>query len=417
MEKLALYGGVKTKNNNFTSGKRFDGNELIYLKEALDQNTLFYWHGNKVKQMNEKFAAMYGVPYCVATSSGSAAIHVALGALGITAGDEVITTPITDMGTIIGILYQNAIPVFADVDPYTYNLSAKSIEERITPRTKAILVVHLAGNPADMDEIMEVAQKHNLLVIEDCAQSYLSYYKGRLVGTIGDAGCFSVNDFKQISAGDGGMVLLKDSALYEKALKFADKNYNRLSKDPGAMRQVESIAPNYRMSELVGAVALAQLEKLEWICSRRNEILKKINAGISGLPGIHIPEIRQGNESSCWFYMFRIDEKAARVCRNTFSKALAAEGIPNQNGYIPSCVYGYDLFQNKSAYPGTTYPFREDNSYEKGLCPVAEEVLDTAIRINITEFYSDQDCQDIIDAIRKVADYFQQNPETAEGCN
>src|SRR5690606_8126977 len=137
-------------------------------------NTLFYHSGTKVKTFLKHFNEMYGVKYSVATSSGTAAIHVALGAAGITVGDEVITSPITDQGTLVGILYQNAIPVFADLDPHTYNMDPASIEARITPRTKAIIVVHLAGNSADMDAIMAIARKHNLKVIEDCAQSYLT---------------------------------------------------------------------------------------------------------------------------------------------------------------------------------------------------------------------------------------------------
>ena len=188
MSKLALLGGEKTKKTPYGSGKRFGDEELRYLKEALDQNTLFYWSGNKARQFCERFSDMYGMKHCVTTSSGTASIHVALGALGITAGDEVITSPVTDMGSIIGILYQNAIPIFADLDPHTYNLDPKSVEEKITDKTKAIVVVHLAGNAADMDAIMDIARKHNVRVIEDCAQSYLTYYKGKLVGTIGDIG-------------------------------------------------------------------------------------------------------------------------------------------------------------------------------------------------------------------------------------
>lgn len=411
MDRLALYEGEKVKNTPFGVGRRFGDKEILQLKEALDQNTLFYWYGYKVKEFTGKFADMYGVKHCIATSSGTAAIHTALGAIGITAGDEVITSPITDMGTIIGILYQNAIPVFADLDPNTYNLDPAAIEKKITDKTKAILVVHLAGNPADMEPIMALAEKYKLRVVEDCAQSYLCYYKGRLAGTIGDIGCFSTNDYKHISTGDGGMLLLRDDLLYEKALRFADKNYNRLSKDPGSMRKVESLAPNYRMTELQGAVGLAQLDRLEWICSKRNAFGEGITEGIRGLKGIVPPKITDGGRSSYWFYLFRIDEKAARVSRNEFSAALAAEGIPNSLGYIPSCVYEYDLFKNKSAYSGTDCPFGckyygRNISYHKGMCPVAEEILDTSIKLNVSEFYTDRDLADIVEAIRKVSKYY-----------
>lgn len=411
MSKLALFGGEKTKKTPFGIGKRFGNEELEQLKQALDQNTLFYWSGTKVKALNKKFAEMYDTKYCVSASSGTAAIHVALGAIGITAGDEVITSPITDMGSVIGILYQNAIPIFADLDPYTYNMDPKSIEEKISDKTKAILVVHLAGNAADMDPIMAIAKKHNIKVIEDCAQSYYCYYKGKLAGTIGDIGCFSLNDFKHISAGDGGMVLLNDEDMYKKALRFADKNYDRLSNDPAAMRKIESLAPNYRMNELTGAVGLAQLTKLKGICEARNNYGEKLSNGIKGLPGIHIPKIIEGGKSSYWFYMLRIDEKVAGVSRDEFSKALAAEGVPNQPGYIPTCVYEYDLFLNKNAYDGTDCPFGckyygKDIKYYKGMCPTAEEILRTAIRMNMNEFYTDTDCNEVIEAIRKVSNHY-----------
>lgn len=411
MSELALFGGEKTKKTPFGTGKRFGEEELEQLKQALDQNTLFYWAGNKVKEFNKKFAEMYDAKYCVSASSGTAAIHVALGTVGVTAGDEVITSPITDMGSVIGILYQNAIPIFADLDPYTYNMDPKSIEEKISDKTKAILVVHLAGNAADMDPIMAIAKKHHIKVIEDCAQSYYCYYKGKLVGTIGNIGCFSLNDFKHISAGDGGMLLLNDEELYKKALKFADKNYDRLSKDPAAMRKIEFLAPNYRMNELTGAVGLAQLSKLGWICENRNHYGEKLSSGIKGLPGVHLPKMIAGGKSSYWFYMLRIDEKAAGVSRNEFSKALTAEGIPNQPGYIPTCVYEYDMFLNKNVYEGTDCPFGckhygKDIQYYKGMCPTAEEILRTAIRLNVNEFYTDADCNEVIEAIRKVSNYY-----------
>ena len=179
MDELAINGGKKVKEDWYGFGRRFGKEELEQLNQALMQNTLFYWNGKKVKKFCEKFSHIYGVNYCVATSSGTAAIHCALGALEITPGDEIITTPLTDKGTIIGILYQNAIPIFADIDPHTYNIDPSQIERKITHRTKAIIVVHLGGNPADILPIIDIAKKHNLFVIEDCAQSYMSYYKDK----------------------------------------------------------------------------------------------------------------------------------------------------------------------------------------------------------------------------------------------
>lgn len=412
-QSLAINGGTPVRTAPFTKGKRFAGNELKYLQEVLEQNTLFYWFGEKVKAMTAKFKNTYGTEYCMAASSGTAAIHTALGAIGLTAGDEVITSPITDMGTVIGILYQNAIPVFADLDPLSYNLDPACVEKNITEKTKAILVVHLAGNAADMDPIMEIAKKYNLYVIEDCAQSYMCYYKGRLAGTIGDIGCFSLNDFKQISAGDGGMVVTNNKTLYENCFKFADKNYNRLANDMASMRKVEYLAPNYRMTELQGAVGLAQLEKLEAVCARRNEFGDKLSAALAQLPGFYPQKVYEGGKSSYWFYMFRMDKNETGFSTDDFVKMLNAEGVPCMKGYIPACVYEYDMFLKQTAYQNTHCPFNcqyynRKIEYKHGICPNAEKILESSVRINFDEFFTDADLNDMIAAVTKISTCFRE---------
>lgn len=411
MEQLAIHGGKPAKTTPFGTGKRFAGNELKYLQEALEQNTLFYWFGEKVKALTKNFAALYGTKYCMATSSGTAAIHTALGAIGLTAGDEVITSPVTDMGSIIGILFQNAIPVFADLDPDSYNLDPKSIAEKITPRTKAIVVVHLAGNAADMDPIMELARRHHLYVIEDCAQSYMCYYKGRLTGTIGDIGCFSLNDFKQISAGDGGLVITNNQDLYTNCFKFADKNYNRLANDMASMRKVEYLAPNYRMTELQGAVGLAQIEKLADVCNRRSQFGTRLSEALAKLKGIYPQKVYEGGKSSYWFYLFRIEKSETGFSATELVEMLKAEGIPCQQGYIPTCVYEYDMFLQQTAYQNTHCPFTcphhpEPVDYHHGLCPNAEAILENTVRINFDEFAIDEDLHDIIHAMQKISAYY-----------
>jgi len=236
----------------------------------------------------------------------------------------------------------------------------------------------------------------------------MSWYKGRLVGTIGDVGCFSLNDYKHISTGDGGMCLINDEEVYKRAFKFADKNYDRLADD---MRSIDYLAPNYRMSELQGAVAIAQLDKLEWICDRRNAYGDGITKGISGLRGIYPPKIQEGCKSSYWFYMLRVNEEEAGVTRDDFSKALKAEGITNSAGYTASCVYEKKLLAEKSAYPGSDCPFGckyygKNIEYKKGLCPSAEEIVRTGIYIPVNEFYNSQDMKDVIEAINKVSNYY-----------
>ncbi len=423
---LALHGGPKVKTTPFGKGRRFGAEEAQELIEALEQNTLFYHHGQKVKTFLRDFNALYGVTHSVAVSSGTAAIHVALGAAGVTVGDEVITSPITDQGTVIGILYQNAIPVFADLEPHTYTLDPRSVEARITPRTKAIVAVHLAGNPCDMDALMDIARRHGLTVIEDCAQSWLCRYKGRLVGMIGHYGCFSTNDFKHISTGDGGIVTVNsgDEADYRATHAFADKNYRRF--DATLRGDIAYLAPNYRMTELQGAVGIAQLKKLAGICETRHRYGERITEGICDLPGIAPHQIQAGGWCSYWFYMLRgrfapEPEQQGQVesafspavsgrlscTRAEFSQALAAEGIPNAAGYIPQVVYLNSMFRERHAYRGSHFPFDlSDARYEPGLCPVAEAILRDCVRLEVNEFYTPQDIEDIIAGVRKVAAYY-----------
>jgi len=410
MEKLALFGGPKAKPGLYTTGKRFGAPELKQLKEALDQNTLFYASGTKVKKLTEKFARFFGMPYAVATSSGTASIHVALGAVGLTVGDEVVTGPITDMGTLIGILYQNAVPVFADLDPRTYNMTADSIEKVITKRTKAIVPVHLAGNPCEMGPIMALARRHRIAVVEDVAQSYMAAYKGRFAGTFGALGAFSLNDFKHISTGDGGMVVTRSKELAHRAALFADKYYDRT---PGASRFVEWLAPNYRMTELQGAVGIAQLDRLKGICRRRNGIGTRITKGLEGVKGILPPLVTRGGWHSYWFYMMRIDEDALKCDNKAFAEALAAEGVPSSSGYIQKPVYDWPVLAKHQAYLGHPEcpfgpPYRSRPiRYREGLCPNAEEILRTSVLVYPKEFWSAADVKETVRAIRKVAAYYQ----------
>lgn len=409
MEKLAIFGGTPVRTTPFTKGKRFGAEELKEVEEALNQNTLFYWFGNKVKQLNSDFAKLYNRNYCVATSSGTAAIHAALGAVGVTEGDEVITSPITDFGTIIGILYQNAIPVFADVDINTCNLDPKSVREKITERTKAIIVVHLAGNPADAEEFQKIGKEYNIKIIEDCAQCYCAYIGDKMAGQFSDISCFSLNDFKHISAGDGGMLLTDDKDLYEKAHKFVDKNYDRFG--TSVNRNIDSVAINYRMNELTAAVGIAQIKKLDFICSSRNKNGKRLTEGIKDIKGLYPPYVKPGNKSSYWFYLMRIDEETFGASAKEVADALVAEGVPSQVGYIPECIYEYELFKNLSAYPRTHAPFdskyyKGTPNYDTGLCPVAEKLLKTTVRVAINEFMTDKDIDDIIYAIKKIAYHY-----------
>lgn len=407
-DKLAIEGGAPVRNTPIqTTGKRFGDDELRELKEALDQQTLFYFHGDKVKTFRRQFAELYGVAHCHMVSSGTAGLHIAAAAVGVGPGDEVITSPMTDQGTVIAILARGAIPVFADLDPHTYNMTPKSVASSLTEKTKAIIVVHLAGNPADMDGILALAREHRLKVIEDCAQSYLCLYKDRLAGTLGDLGCFSLNDFKHISAGDAGMVITNDAALADRVALFLDKGYAR----DGSGRRPPFLAYNYRPCELHGAVAIAQLRKLPGICARRNAFGDRLTGALADVPGVFPHKVLEGCKCSYWFYMGRMDSAALGVSRDQFVKAVAAEGVPISSGYIGQMVYEYPVLTEHRAYEGCPFPwdglYGRRVEYHHGLCPVAEAVEASSFRIPVTEFMAEADIDDIARAIGKVARYYR----------
>ena len=406
-EKLAIEGGPKAKKTPFGTGMRFGDGELALLKEALAQNTLFYYKGQKVKAFTEKFAQMHGFKHCVATNSGTASIHTALSALGITLGDEVIVTSLTDMGSVIGILFQNAIPVFADIHPRNFNIDPACVEKAVTNRTKAIIAVHLFGGSCDIDALLAISRKHRIPLIEDCAQAFGAKYRGKPVGSFGAFGCFSTNDFKHLSTGDGGLVVTSDDRLAKLAFEVADKNYCRTGASPFD-RSPKFLAPNYRMTELQGAVGLAQLSKLDGICKRRNELGQKLCGLLQGIPGV-VPYEEPAN-GFCSFLHFsgRLDLGALRVDRKTFLDALNAEGVAATQ-YIPEPVYRYPLFRTRTIYQNTHFPLEgtgKSYTYEKGLCPVTEEVIDTIFMLPHSEFFTDRDIEETAIAFRKVAEAY-----------
>ncbi len=388
------------KKKQATGFVKFGDAEKKNLGEVIDSGELFYVNGSKTKKFCARVEEYFGVEYCTTASSGTAAIHAAIGALEIPPGKEVITSSITDMGTLIGALYQNLIPVFADVDPHTYNITAESIKAKITPNTAAVIVVHLAGNPAQMDEIMAVAKEHGIPVVEDCAQSYGAKYKGKFIGTIGSAGCYSLNAFKHISSGDGGFVITNDEELYVRAANFADKSYDRLNTG----RRLTVLAPCYRITELQTAVALAQMDKLDYITQRRHELGDRFNKGIAGLDGIMPHAVREGNYCTYWFTMLRVDP--AFCSRDQFASKLKAEGVPASGGYIERALYLEPVFAKKSFFPGGIWPAERlagrDVSYKEGDCPEAERVLATAIRININETQSEGTIDSWVEKVKKV---------------
>lgn len=396
---LAAFGGKPAKSVPFTRSSRYGEEELCELREALEQGSLFFAHGKKVKTLEAEFASYIGVKHAVATSSGTATIHAALMAVGISPGDEVIVPPITDMGSIVPVLWQGAIPVFADLDPHTYNLDPASVAGCITARTKAILAVHLAGNTCDLVALREISEKHDILLIEDCAQAHGCQFAGKRVGTFGAAGCYSFNEFKHISCGDGGVMVTNDDAIAAKARLAIDKAYNR---DATALvRSPTFLANNYRMTELQGAVALAQLRKLDSIVQRRRAWCRKLSIGLKNIAGLSLPRVSEQCDPSWWFYLMRVNVAELTTDFDQITAALRAEGLPVGAHYIGTPIYQYPIFADHHAFDRAAHPFAA-RSYPKGLCPTAEAILDTCIMLPVNEAYSEEDLDQTVHAIHKV---------------
>lgn len=399
----AIAGGAPIRTDKFPSGERYGEPELNALKDALNQNTLFFAYGNQVHKMEDRAAKTIGVKHAIATSSGTASIHAAMITLGISPGDEVIVTPITDMGSLVPILWQGAIPVFADVDPRSYCITPESVEAVISERTKAVLAVHLWGNSCDIEGLQKVCKKHDLILIEDCAQAWGCTYNGKQVGSQSIVSCFSLNEFKHISCGDGGVVVTNDDDLARKLRRSTDKCYNR---EPGAtVRDPYFLADNYRMTELQGAVAFAQFDRLNSIVERRRKFGEGLNNRLAKVDGILEPLPTKNCNPSWWFYMLRVDPDVLGVDTDEFVKALAAEGIPCSGHYIGRCIYDYPLFVNHSAFDRGTHPYAQ-RDYTKHKCPDAELSLNTGIVIPVNENSGEKEYNDCADAIERLSKWF-----------
>jgi dTDP-4-amino-4,6-dideoxygalactose transaminase len=403
-EQPAILGGPKAKRTPFPKGKRHGELEKRYLSEVIDSDMLFFYLGAKVRALEQRFADLYGMKHCIACSSGTAAVHMAVAALELPAGSEVITSAITDMGSLTGALYQGLVPVFADVDPDTLNMTPEAVRRRIAPKTRAILVVHHAGLAADMDALRVLSAETGIPIVEDCAQAYCCQYKGRLAGTMGRINAFSLNHFKHITCGSGGMILTNDDALRYHASIFLDKCYQR---DEG-IRNPFFLAPNYQMTELQGAVALAQVEKVEQVVAARNRLGLALDGYLREIPGVRPQATPEGCRHGYFLYLFKLDLDLLRCTSQEFAEALTAEGVPSRarliTGGMP--VYQYRIFQNRSAFPGTEWPL-QGRVYGAGECPVAEAAFDRWITMNLYEHYTDTDIAETAHAIAKVAHHFR----------
>jgi len=401
MEKLAVDGGAKVRTTPFPRRTPFGEEEVQLVTEAIRSQNLFQWSGHFVKDFEREFAALYGVPHAVASTSGTAAIHVAVGTVNPNPGDEIITAPITDLGTVVPILLQNAIPIFADVD-HTYTMDPKDVERKITDRTRAIIAVHLFGNACDMDALCAIARRHDLILIEDASQAHVTRYKGRHLGTIGDIGCFSMQQSKHMTTGDGGMTITSRDDLYERMWLFADKGYQRKGFGP---RAYKFLAPCYRMNEQTAAVGLAQLKRVRGVVEKRIRLGALLSERLSATDGIRPAPVTEGSEHSCWLYPIWVE----RWEPVPFAEALSAEGVPAGHGYIGKPIFlCAGCCHAKDTYGDSHFPFDSPYNdrqieYDESLCPETQRALDHTVTTPINENYTGQDIEDVAAAVEKVA--------------
>jgi perosamine synthetase len=403
MEKLAINGGKPVRTEPFPKRQPFGEDDLREVREALESQDLFFVTGTKVATLEREFAEKYGVKFAVGPTSGTAAIHLAVAALAADPGDEIITAPVTDFGTVAGILFQGLVPVFADWQPGAFNMDPADVERKIGPRTRGIIAVHLFGNPCDLDALSAIASRHKVPLIEDCAQAYCTPYKGRWAGSIGHIGAFSMQQSKHLPTGDGGITITSNAGYAERMALFRDKGWqNRAQMGP---RAYTLLGLNYRMNELTGAVARAQLRKVEGVVKSMTRLGNRLTELIRDIDGICPCPVTPGGEHSYWLYAFRVTGYSPQA----FIKALRAEGIPAAWGYTITPIYTCaDALAYKKTFGRTSYPFDSPYyggsiEYKPGLCPVAErELLETGT-LRFYENWSEADIGDVAAAIRKVA--------------
>ncbi|KKK38901.1 aminotransferase DegT [Mesobacillus campisalis] len=391
----AIAGGKPARDEFIPYGKQYiDEKDIQAVNEVLRSHYLTT--GPKVEEFEKSLCELTGAKYAVAISNGTSALHAACYAAGITTGDEVITTPITFAASANCILYCGGTPVFADIDPDTWNIDPKEIEKKITSRTKAVIAVDFTGQSVQLDELKEICNRHNLVLIEDAAHSIGTKYKGIPVGGIADITTFSFHPVKTITCGEGGAILTNNLEYYKKMQLFRSHGVTRdvklMSQNPfnGYNEQIE-LGYNYRMTDFQAALGSSQLKKLEAFSKRRSEIVKKYDEVFSEIPQLTIQKEIPESDTTRHLYIIRINSETLKVGREEIYKALNAENIGLQVHYIP--VYHH--------------PYYQGMGYKKGLCPIAERLYEEIISIPLYYSLTDEDVDSVIEAVIKVINYYR----------
>lgn len=351
----------------------------------------FLTTGPAVDEFERAIAQYVGARYAVSFSNGTAALHGACFAAGIEEGDEVITTPMTFAASANCVLYQNGTPVFADIDPRTYNLDPVAVERAITPRTKAIIPVHFTGQPAAMQEIHRIANEHGLVVIEDAAHALGATYQGKRIGALSDMTMFSFHPVKHITSGEGGIITTNDETYYQKLLQFRThgitKHANQLMDRHGPWYyEMQFLGFNYRMTDIQAVLGTSQLKKIERFIELRKQYVALYQQAFRDLSELTTPYQDGVGESSWHLYIIRLNQNKLKVSRKEIFEALLNENIGVNVHYIP--VHWM--------------PYYQELGYSKGICPHAEALYEDIITLPLFPAMTEHDVYDVIDAVKKV---------------
>lgn len=396
MEKPAIEGGKPVRKEFLPYGTQsIDEKEINEVIDSLKSNWITT--GPKMRLFEENFKKYIGSKFAVAVNSGTAALHISTSSINIKPGDEVITTPLTFVASANCIVYRGGTPIFADIKKNTYNIDPQEIKKKITPKTKAIIPVHFSGQPCDMDEINEIAEENNLFVIEDAAHAIDAEYKGKKIGNISDLTVFSFHPVKNITTAEGGMVTTNNDELYEKLLMFRTHGISkdaekRFGKSGGYYYDMQYLGFRYNLSELHASLGIHQLKKLESFQKRRREIVKIYNNEFQNYDEITIPYKKENVKHSWHLYIIQLNLENLKVKRDHIFKALREENIGVNVHYIP--VHYHSFYQNKFGL-------------KEGILPNVEWLFPRLLTIPIFPKMSDDDVNDVINALGKVLKYYK----------
>ena len=413
---LALLGGQKIREKPFPKHPLFGDEEKKEILEVLETGNLsgfiakagdFFLGGPKVRKLEKLFCNTFASPYAIAVNSATAGLHAGLAACGVGPGDEVIVTPYTMSASATAVLMCQGVPRFADIQDDVFALDPAAVEKAINKRTKAIVAVHLFGHPAPMEEILAIAKKHQLYVIEDCAQAPGVKYKEKYVGTLGDVGVFSFNQHKTITTGEGGVVLAKEKEIALK-VQLIRNHGEAVVPDMNFQDVSNTVGWNYRMTELEAAVGIAQFQKLPKLHQHREDLARVLTEGLKKFDWLTLPTTYDGCTHGYFLYAMRYHSEKLEISRETLIKAIQAEGVLVGAGYVKPLYY-LPVYQQQIAFgtqgwPFTSIPENERPSYKAGLCPVSERMHEKEL-IHTHLCYapvSELDMKDVIAAFEKV---------------